>query len=418
MGLVSQIFHEEELDRLGGGIAGIGHVRYSTTGSSTLCNAQPMYAVGNYSVAIAHNGNLINTAQLREEALSRGLKLEGNADTEALAVLLAYSESQTFEAALIQVLNMAQGAYSLVILTPSALYAARDPFGIRPLSLGKMNGGERWVVASETCAFPVAGAKFVRDVEPGEIVRVDSSGLTSIHQLARHTHKLCGFEFVYIARPDSYLLGKNIHQVRQRFGHELWREHPVDADIVVPVPDSGIPAALGFHKASRIPYTEGMIKSRYIHRTFIEPDQRRRDLGVRLKLKPLRENLEGKKVVLVDDSIVRGTTSRQMVQMMRNAGAKEVHMRISSPPYKWPCFYGVDTPDRSKLIAANRNVEQIRKEVGADTLGYLSWRGFFKAVGLKNEALCLACFDGKYCIPGTDALVAEKLGKAELEKTV
>lgn len=399
MGLVTQIFTEDTLSDLGTGDIAIGHVRYSTTGSSAAENAQPMLVSGKRrTVAIAHNGNLVNASELREELLGKGCHFSTTTDTELMARLIADDPAEPIEDAVQSALSRARGAFSLVVMTSDALVGVRDPYGIRPLCLGMLNGSSR-IIASETCALGTVGAKLVREIEPGEIVAIDSDGVKEKRLPGQRACKFCIFEFIYLARPDSYLFDKNVHMVRRRLGHELAREQPcADAHLVVPVPDSGIPAAVGFSEATRIPYAEGMIKNRYIHRTFIQPDQRIRDLGVRLKLSPLRESLQGKKVVLVDDSIVRGTTNRQVVAMLKKAGAKEVHVRISSAPYRYACFYGIDTPHRKDLIAARTSVEEIRKHLGADSLGYLSIKGMTRATGIARDKFCLACFDGNYCI--------------------
>jgi amidophosphoribosyltransferase len=399
MGLVNQIFTEETLAQLGRGDMAIGHVRYSTTGGSRLENAQPTLVSGKKrTVAVAHNGNLVNAAEVREQLVAQGCHFSTTTDTELAARLIADDGSERIEEAIRRSCARLKGAYSMVVMTTDALVAVRDPFGIRPLCIGRLNGTSH-IFASETCALGTVGAKFVREVEPGEIVVLDSRGLREHKHPSQTSSKFCIFEFIYLARPDSYLFDKNVHMVRRRLGHELAREQPCpQAHLVLPVPDSGIPAAVGFSEATRIPYAEGMIKNRYIHRTFIQPDQRIRDLGVRLKLSPLRESLQGKKVVLVDDSIVRGTTNRQVVAMLKKAGAKEVHVRISSAPYRYACFYGIDTPRRKDLIASRTSVEKIREHLGADSLGYLGIKGMTRATGISRDKFCLACFDGNYCV--------------------
>jgi amidophosphoribosyltransferase len=399
MGLVTQIFSEDTLRALGQGHIALGHVRYSTTGGSRIQNAQPVLARGKrHDVCLAHNGNLVNAYELREELKHKGARFEGTSDTEVMARMIADSPHRDVEEAVKAMVAGARGAYSLIVMTHDRLIAIRDAYGVRPLCLGQLNG-DSYVIASETCALNVIGARFLREIEPGEMVTIGKNGIVEQRALAARGPKFCMFEFVYLARPDSYLFGKSLHMVRRRMGHELAAEHPADAHIVVPVPDSGTPAAIGFAEASRIQYQEGMIKSRYIHRTFIQPDQRIRELGVQMKLTPLRENLAGKRVVLVDDSIVRGTTTKQTVRMLRQAGAREVHVRVSSSPYKNPCFYGIDTPDKSELIASRLpDVEAIRQHIGATSLGYLSIRGMTRAVGLPKNTFCLACFDGNYCI--------------------
>lgn len=398
MGLVSQVFDEETLSGLQGHIA-IGHTRYSTTGASNLANAQPLleYHRG-MPFALGHNGNLVNALELRRDLERLGFRFEGTSDSEIIAKLIASMDELDFERAVLAAAKRLQGAFSLVLLTPTQLLALRDPYGVRPLVIGKLNGSH-WVIASETCALNPVGAVYVRDVEPGELVIVDDKGLHIVRWAEEIKPALCLFEFVYLARPDSHLYGRNVHMARRRMGQILAKEHPADADIVIPVPDTGIPAAIGYAEASGIPYAEGFIKNRYIHRTFIQPSQRQRELGVRIKLTPIREVLEGKRVVVVEDSIVRGTTTRAIVAMLREAGAKEIHMRVSSPPYRFPCFYGIDTCARSELIAAQLDVEEIRRYIGADSLGYLSLEGLLKAVGGEAMRFCRACFDGKYPIP-------------------
>ncbi len=398
MGLVSQVFDEETLSGLQGHIA-IGHTRYSTTGASNLANAQPLleYHRG-MPFALGHNGNLVNALELRRDLERLGFRFEGTSDSEIIAKLIASMDELDFERAVLAAAKRLQGAFSLVLLTPTQLLALRDPYGVRPLVIGKLNGSH-WVIASETCALNPVGAVYVRDVEPGELVIVDDKGLHIVRWAEEIKPALCLFEFVYLARPDSHLYGRNVHMARRRMGQILAKEHPADADIVIPVPDTGIPAAIGYAEASGIPYAEGFIKNRYIHRTFIQPSQRQRELGVRIKLTPIREVLEGKRVVVVEDSIVRGTTTRAIVAMLREAGAKEIHVRVSSPPYRFPCFYGIDTCARSELIAAQLDVEEIRRYIGADSLGYLSLEGLLQAVGGEAMRFCRACFDGKYPIP-------------------
>lgn len=406
MGLVAQVFDEGVLAELKGRIA-IGHTRYSTMGSSVPANAQP-FLEHHWGIpfAISHNGNLVNAPELRADLERMGYRFEGTSDSEIIAKLIASFDELDFERAIIAAARRLQGAFSVVILTPDRLFALRDPYGIRPLSIGKLEGSH-WVIASETCAFNPIGAVPVRDVEPGELVVVDEKGL-HITRWAEPRPSLCLFEFVYLARPDSYLYGQNVHMVRRRMGRILAREHPADADIVIPIPDTGTPAAIGYAEESGIPYAEGFIKNRYIHRTFIQPSQKQRELGVRIKLTPLREVLGGKRVVVVEDSIVRGTTTRAIVQMLREAGVREVHLRISSPPYRFPCFYGIDTASRNELIAAQLDVEAVGRYVGADSLGYLSLRGLLEAVGLASNRFCRACFDGKYPIAIPEHLKVRK----------
>jgi amidophosphoribosyltransferase len=408
MGLVTQVFTEDRLSKLSGGIA-IGHTRYSTTGSSILRNVQPIHCEGNHGrIALAHNGDLINAAEIRTEMEAEGVVFESTNDSEVIAKLVANSSADTIEEAITEAMLRIKGAYSVVILTKDKLIAFRDPYGIRPLCLGSLNGSH-YVVASETCALNVIGAHYVREVEPGEMLVFSSSGMSEIQAVPTQKHALCIFEFIYFARPDSIMYGRTLHEARRRMGHELAREHPVPgAHIVFPNPDTGTPHAIGFAEASRIPYAEGVIKNRYIHRTFIQPDQRMRDLGVRLKLNPLKETLAGRRVVMVDDSIIRGTTTGQTIKMIRDAGAVEVHVRIASPPYKNPCFYGIDTASQNELIAAKLSVDEVRDYIGADSLGYLSLQGLSRAIGVKKENFCRACLDGKYPVPIPDAAKVQK----------
>lgn len=397
MGLVAQVFDEETLAGMKGNAA-IGHNRYSTTGSSVIANAQPILSDSPEGpLAIGHNGNLVNTLDLFSELSAEGVRFNTTNDTELIGKVIASQRDLTLEEATLKMMDRCLGAYSLVMLSKNKLLGVRDPHGVRPLCLGELNGNG-YVLASETCAFNVVGARFIRELKPGEIVVIDERGLrTYQHEVPEHP-KFCVFEFVYLARPDSYLYGKSVHQTRRRMGNLLAQEHPAQADIVIGVPLTGIPAAIGFSEASRIPYGEGLIQNRYIQRTFIQPEQRQRDMGVRMKLTPLREALAGKRVVVVEDSIVRGTTTRAIVGMIREAGAREIHMRISSPPYAWPCFYGIDTPNKNELIATGRTPEDIGEYIGADSLGYLSLDNLIKAVGMPKRLFCRACFDGKYPI--------------------
>ncbi|MFQ3548982.1 MAG: amidophosphoribosyltransferase [Armatimonadota bacterium] len=399
MGLVTQVFQEQTLVDLSGNL-GIGHVRYSTTGSSVLRNVQPMKCECNYGpIALAHNGDLINAAVVRDEMLSQGISFETTNDSEVIIKIIANSCCCDIEDAICEAIKKIKGAYACIVLTLDKLIAFRDPHGIRPLCIGKINGGNDYVVASESCAIDTIGASSVREVKPGEMIIIDKNGMTSKQAVPFERNALCIFEYVYFARPDSRMNGVSIHEARRRMGHQLAIEHPItDADMVFPIPDTGIPAAIGLAEASKIPYAEGVIKNRYIHRTFIQPDQRMRDRGVRMKLTPLTEALIGKKVVMVEDSIVRGTTIGPTIKMIREAGAKEIHVRIASPPYKHPCFYGIDTANQNELIAAKLNVEEIRQYIGADSLGYLSLEGLVKAIGIDNCNLCCACLDGKYPI--------------------
>lgn len=413
MGLVTQVFQEERLAELRGYIA-IGHTRYSTTGSSVLRNVQPLLCECDLGpIALAHNGDLINAAELRDEMLARGIEFETTNDSEVIIKLIAYSGACTAEEAIIEAMKKIRGAYAVVIMTRDKLIGIRDPFGIRPLCIGRLNGSE-YVIASETCALNTIGAQFVREVEPGEMIVVDERGLQEIQAVPREGSALCVFEYVYFARPDSRMYGRTMHDVRRRMGHELAKEHPAPgAHIVFPIPDTGTPHAIGFAEASRIPYAEGVIKNRYIHRTFIQPDQRMRELGVRMKLTPLKESLAGRKVVMVEDSIVRGTTIGPTIKMIREAGAVEVHVRIASPPYKHPCFYGIDTANQNELIAAKLSVEEIRQYIGADSLGYLSLPGLIRAIGVRRDKLCCACLDGKYPV---EVPKAAKLSKFVFEE--
>jgi len=399
MGLVSRVFSEDTLSNLTG-FAALGHTRYSTTGSSFECNAQPMIAESSIGkIAIAHNGNLTNTTSLREELEATGITFDTTTDSEIIVKLIAHevdnNGGDTVEAIKAATAKM-QGAYSVAVMTTKGIYGFRDPWGIRPLCLGRLNGHFH-VVASESTAFDVIGATFMQEIGAGELVAIEGEEDPKFYILTPDTKpSMCMFEFIYVARPDSNIYGRSIHLARRRMGQELAREHPINADIVISVPDTGTPAAIGYAEASKIPYGEGLIKSRYIQRTFIQPDQRLRERGVRMKLNPLRETLSGKKVIVVEDSIVRGTTTKNIVKLIREAGATEVHMRISSPPYRWPCFYGIDTFERNQLIAARLNIDEIREEIGADTLGYLSVEGMVRAVSLPQNIFCLACLNGKY----------------------
>jgi amidophosphoribosyltransferase len=394
MGLVSQVFNEKILNILRGDIA-IGHVRYSTTGSSTEVNAQPILVSGEYPLSIAHNGNLVNSAELKKELEDEGIKIHGSSDTELMAKKIALHYNGDILSALLKVLPSFQGAYTLVLLTRDKLIGIRDPYGIRPLVLGQFNGS--YVLSSESCGLDIIGAKFIREIKPGEIVIIDENGVESIYFAESNPH-LCIFELVYFARPDSKFGSRLVHEIRQEMGRILAQESPADADLVIPVPDSGIPAAIGYSQESGIPFSEGLIKNRYVGRTFIQPDQRLRELGVKLKLNPLREVIDGKRIVLVDDSIVRGTTSRQIVNLLKEVGAKEVHMRVSSPPITYPCFYGIDTAERRQLIAAYKSIEEVEEYIGSDTLKYLSVEGLLRACRGGSEGFCTACFTGDYCI--------------------
>ena len=396
MGLVSQVFREESLAKLKGRMA-IGHTRYSTTGSCRPDNAQPLVVEGPMGpLALGHNGNLVNAEYLRQELEAAGRAFRTSTDSEVIAHLIQSAPEVTWPGKVRHAMRRLEGAYSLVLLTRDCLMAVRDPLGVRPLCLGKVNGG--WAVASESCALDHIGGRFIREVEPGEIVLIRDGQLESYKEPSTH-RGLCIFEFIYFARPDSIIQGRLLHLARQRMGAGLAREHPVDADLVMGVPDSSIAAAIGYSREAGIPFTEGLLKNRYVGRTFIEPDQRLRELGVKLKFNPLPEVLEGKKLVVVDDSIVRGTTTPRVVALLRRAGVKEVHLRICAPPIRYPCFFGVDMARRYELIAAQKTIPQICQQVGADSLGYLSIEGLLKAVDLPRDMFCLACFTGEYPIP-------------------
>ncbi len=419
MGLVSNVFDERTLAALDGHLA-IGHTRYSTTGSSTWRNAQPVYRdVGEHTFALGHNGNLVNTEALADEAgmLPGTVTSDSDLVAELLAAELARepyqsSDGRALERALTRVLPRLRGAFSFVLMDEGHVIGVRDPNGFRPLCLGKLDHG--WVLASETPALDVVGAHFVRELEPGEMVVIDATGCRSVRVFPPEEidPKLCLFEFVYFARPDSMLYGQGVHAARVRMGEELADQAPVDADMVMGVPESGLPAAEGYARRSGIPFGQGLVKNRYIGRTFIAPNQSMRALGVRMKLNPLRENIAGKRLVVVDDSIVRGTTTRAMVQMLREAGAREIHLRVSSPPYKWPCFYGMDTGQRGELVAASLSVEEIRDYIGADTLAYLSLDRLIHATGAVGAGFCTACLTGVYPVAVPDQLTKTVLEPA------
>ena len=398
MGLVAQVFDESTLDELPGGSA-IGHTRYSTTGASVDCNASPFLLQGPHGpMAFAHNGNIVNAEALSASLAARGIEFEATTDSEVIAQLLAHAPGESWEQRFGELMRRASGAYSLTVLTPDAVFGVRDPMGVRPLCIGRLNS-HGWVFASESCALDLLDAEFVREVEPGEVVRADADGLTSTFPLGaaqRSKRASCILEYIYFARPDSRLGGQLLYEARANMGRQLAREHPVEADIVIGVPDSGIPAAIGYARESGIPYAEGLIRNRYVGRTFIQPTQRLREQGARIKYNPLPEAVAGKRVVVVDDTIVRGTTNPLVVGMLRRAGAAEVHMRISAPPVTHPCFYGVDMATRGELIAAHSSVEEIREHVGADSLGYLSLNGAITATGQPGDGLCAACFTGEY----------------------
>jgi amidophosphoribosyltransferase len=397
LGLVARVFDEASLAGLDGHL-GIGHTRYSTTGSNRWENAQPAHRqVGRTSIALAHNGNLTNASDLAQIYGSGWASTDSELMIEAVARSVddERSDDRGLEHALLRVLPRFEGAFSLAIMDQGRLIGVRDPHGFRPLCLGHLPEGG-WVLASESAALDIIGADFVREVGAGEMVIIDASGVRSEHPFPSTEPRLCVFEFVYFARPDSTLYGRSVHAARHEMGVRLAGEHPVQADVVVPVPESGIPAAQGFSAASGIPYTDGLVKNRYVGRTFIEPSQSLRDRGVRLKLNPISATLAGKRVVLIDDSIVRGSTTRQLVSLVREAGATEVHLRISSPPYRWPCFYGMDTSDATTLIAARSSIDQIREHVGADSLGYLSLPALLDATEVEGAGFCHACLSGSY----------------------
>jgi amidophosphoribosyltransferase len=398
MGLVADVFKKQEIFKDLQGSNAIGHVRYSTAGGSDFKNIQPiMVDYHRGSIAVAHNGNLVNAQECRNRLEQEGSIFSTTADTEVIIHLLAKAQCETLPDRVAESLQTLKGAYSLVILTETRLVAVRDPNGFRPLALGKLDGA--YVIASETCAFDLIEAEFIREIEPGELVVIDKKGLKSYHPFKPVAASPCVFEFIYFARPDSTIFGRQVYMVRKEFGRELAREYPVEADLVMAVPDSGVPAAMGFAEQSGIPFEQGLIRNHYVGRTFIEPQQSIRHFGVKLKLNPVREIIEGKRVVVVDDSIVRGTTSRKIVKMIRDAGAKEVHVRISSPPTSFPCYYGIDTPTRKELISSSHSVEEINKYITADSLGYLSIEGMRKAAGAPEGEpghFCEACFSGQY----------------------
>nr|PZM97083.1 MAG: amidophosphoribosyltransferase [Thermocrispum agreste] len=413
LGLVSQVFDEKVLSSLEGHIA-VGHCRYSTTGGGRWENAQPSFQTthAGSGIALGHNGNLVNTAELAERVREQGLEPGSRAttDSDVLTTLLAGAAADKgVEAAALDLLPTVRGAFCLVFADENTLYAARDPYGIRPLVLGRLERG--WVVASETAALDIVGASFVREVEPGELLAIDSDGLRS-NRFANPNPKGCLFEYVYLARPDTTIAGRSVHAARVEIGRRLAKEAPADADLVIPVPESGTPAAIGYAQASGIPYGQGLVKNGYVGRTFIQPSQTIRQLGIRPNLNPLRDVIRGKRLVVVDDSIVRGNTQRALVRMLREAGAIEVHVRIAAPPVRWPCFYGIDFASRAELIANGTDLEGIRRSIGADSLGYVSLEGLVAASEQPRSRLCAACFDGDYPIPLPDEA---KIGKHLLE---
>jgi amidophosphoribosyltransferase len=412
MGLVSQVFKADILKQLPGSI-GVGHTRYSTTGSSLVVNAQPAVVSTRLgSIALAHNGNLVNTAELREKLSDYNYNFQTTTDSEMIAVAIAQAvdNGQDWVEAAKSAFKLCSGAYSLVIGTPEGLIGARDPNGIRPLVIGTLASDKtRYVLASETCGLDIIGADYLRDVEPGELVWITESGLISERWTQESARKLCIFEMIYFARPDSLMHEETLYSYRLRLGKQLAKESFVEADLVMGVPDSGIPAAIGFSRASGIAYGEGLIKNRYVGRTFIQPTQSMRESGIRMKLNTLKDVLQGKRIIIVDDSIVRGTTSKKIVKALRDAGATEVHMRISSPPVTHPCFYGIDTDTQDQLIAATKSIEEIARQIGVDSLAYLSWCGMLDVTGVNPDSFCSACFTGDYPIPIPDRVKRSKL---------
>ncbi|MFB8791785.1 MAG: amidophosphoribosyltransferase [Potamolinea sp.] len=418
MGLVSQVFNETILNQLLGDLA-VGHNRYSTTGSSKVANAQPAVVETRLGkLALAHNGNLVNTGELREYLQSRNCNFVTTTDSEMIAIAIGseVDNGKEWLDAAISAFGHCTGAFSLVIGTPVGLMGVRDPNGIRPLVIGTLDGNpQRYVLASETCGLDIIGAQYLRDVEPGELVWITEAGLASFHWSKKPERKLCVFEMIYFARPDSLMHDETLYSYRLRIGRQLAKESKIDADIVIAVPDSGVPAAIGFSQESGIPYAEGLIKNRYVGRTFIQPTQAMREAGIRMKLNPLKDVLQGKRVVIVDDSIVRGTTSRKIVKALRDAGATEVHMRVSSPPVTHPCFYGIDTDSQDHLIAATKSVEEIAAQIEVDSLAYLSWEGMLISTGEDINTFCSACFTGNYPIEIPELV---KRSKLMLEKVV
>jgi amidophosphoribosyltransferase len=415
LGLLSQVFNEQMLSGLSGQHA-IGHVRYSTTGSGHWQNSQPLVRSRNGNViALGHNGNLVNTTELRDELLRQGVRFSGTTDTEVITALIAHEAEGDLLGAVRTAVARIRGAFSATVISGDAMVGFRDPYGIRPLCLGSYEGHP--VISSETAGLDIIGAHFVRDIQPGEIVMVDDKhGLRSERvELEGSRPALCIFEFIYFSRPDSIMLGRTLHMVRQEMGRHLALEAPVDADLVIPVPDTGVPAAIGYAAVSGIPFVEGLIKNRYVYRTFIQPDDQLRQVGIRMKLNPLSAVIRGKRLVVVDDSIVRGNTTGKLVDMLFAAGAAEVHLRISSPPIKCPCYYGIDMATRAELIAANLSVEQIRARVGATSLHYLTLEGLQDSTGLPKSQFCRACFDGEYPIAAPDEFA---MGKRRFEKDI
>ena len=407
MGLCNQVFNEKNLGSLHGSIA-LGHVRYSTTGSSIIENAQPIVLNTKFGpVALAHNGNLINTEDLRADLKDLGLSFTGTSDSEIIAALISTSQKSNFEDALLDSLDKLRGAFSLLIMTSDKLIAVRDPHGIRPLCIGKLENS--YVASSETCGLDILGAQFIREVSNGEMVIFEKEGMRSRIYSKAEREALCVFEYIYFARPDSVIRNRTIYDARVTMGKYLAKENPIEADIVIPVPESGVPAAIGYAQESKIPYGEGLIKNRYVGRTFIQPSQEIRDLGVKLKLNPIGDAVRGKKIIIIDDSIVRGTTSRQIIKLLKDAGAREVHMRVSSPKILNPCYYGIDTATRAELIAANLSLEGICKYLDADSLGYLSLSSLIKSIALPEKSLCMACFNDDYPVKIPEKMQSLKL---------
>lgn len=414
LGLVSKVFTESDLDSLTGSVA-LGHTRYSTTGSSTSWeNAQPhLSAIGHQVIALAHNGNVVNTHELRDTLKGNGVRFRSTTDSEVIATLIGHFTQQHnhIREGIRDTMKLISGAYSVVLITEDALYAFRDPYGIRPLVLGRLPQGG-WVVSSETCGLDIIGAEYERDLAPGEMVKISADGLQAEQAVPAEKPSLCIFEFIYFARPDSVLYDCTLYEARRLMGAALAEDAPAEADLVIGVPDSGVPAAVGFAQASGVPFGEGLVKNRYVGRTFISPTQSIRQQGIRLKLNPLRHVIEGKRIVVVDDSIVRGNTSRKLVQLLREAGATEVHMRITSPPVHWPCFFGIDTDTQDQLIASSKSVEEVREFIGADSLAYLSIEDMVAATGRTAGEFCMACFDGEYPLEIPESV---RKGKLALE---
>jgi amidophosphoribosyltransferase len=414
LGLASQVFNEQNLAPLQGYL-GIGHSRYSTKGMNIWKNSQPFFRTfKGQSFSIAHNGNLINTEEIRKELLANNIKFETTTDTEVIASLIEVSKADNIEDAIKEAVGKIKGSFSLLVLTKDKLIGVRDPNGFRPMVLGKLEND--YLIASETCAFDIIDADFVREVDPGEIIIIDKQGLRSQMLLNVNRVSMCVFELIYFSRPDSCLYGKNIFKIRHRMGQQLAREAPADADLVISVPDSGTPAAIGYSSYSKIPYAEGFIKNRYVGRTFIQPSQEIREVGVKLKLNPLKDIIKDKRLVVVDDSIVRGTTSKKIVKMLYNAGAKEIHMRISSPPLLFPCYYGVDMVSKKEFVANHRSIEDIKDFLNVDSLGYLSIDGLVSAIGKSKDKFCLACFNGEYPVEIPFDKISDKYAMDDEEK--